>query len=873
MDFYLAKFWKCDIIKLNYRLLFNHKYYAYTTGENVMNKLFIVDGNSLAFRAFYGLPPLYNSQGTPCNAVFGFMKMLVGIITKNNPEYMAVAFDAGKHNFRHNIFAEYKGTRKPMPDELRTQLPIIKDILKQMNITTIEIPEIEADDIIGSLSKKYDIDKVLISGDRDLLQLINPNCRVWLTQKGLSEIADLDEAGLKEKYSITPNQVIEMKSIMGDTSDNIPGVKGIGEKTALKLIEQYNDLDGIYNNIESITGKLKQLLIDNKEIAYISKQLATIKTDCEIDYKLEELKYDFPFNESVKQSFAMLEFRVLQKDEYFTKSENKLEQTNFQHQDMQDFEQEKQMLTTLLNKSKVAVNFDDAGLCLAVDDVEYQLLNLDLANTNIYNLIKQILENDKIEKVVFDAKSMMHHLAQLDIELKNYYDVSLAYYLIGVNEKDITLPSLLGKNGLPDNCVAVGLLKLQELSLADLNKFELTKLYYELELKLVPVLYSMEVAGIRVDSETIKQLSQKYNDEIKSLTQEIYKLVGEEFNINSPKQMTEVLFEKLKLQYKGKKSTSIDVLEAIQDQHPAVEKIIRYRKVAKICSTYLDGLMPYINNGKIHTTFIQTATATGRLSSREPNLQNIPVRDDEGKELRKLFTSGFENGVIVSADYNQIELRLLAHFSKDEHLIAGFNNSQDIHATTASRVFNLPLEQVDARTRSMAKAVNFGIIYGISEYGLAKNVHMTPKQAKEFIAKYFELYPSIKEYMDNNVLDAKQKGFASTLLGRIRYIPELNSSNYTLRQFGERVAMNMPLQGTASDIIKMAMINVQSKMNELNLKSKLILQIHDELIVDTAKDEIDMVAKILKQEMENVVKLSVPLTVNVSSGKSWFDAK
>ena len=840
-----------------------------------MDKLFIIDGNSLVFRAFYALPPMYNSDRTPTNAVFGFFKMLIGIITKHNPKYMAVAFDAGKHTFRHNIYADYKGTRKPMPDELRAQLPIIKNLLKDMNITTIEIPEIEADDIIGSLSKKFDIDDILISGDRDLLQLIRPGCRVWLTQKGLTEIADLDESGLKEKFGIEPYQVIEMKSIMGDTSDNIPGVKGIGEKTASKLINEYGDLDNIYLNIDKITGKTKTLLVEQKEMAYISKTLATIKTDCELDYELEDFKYDFPFNNDVRVNFINLGFKsVLDKDEYFSsESTENANSINFVHQEINDNSEKLDILKLLSSKDSIAVNFDEVGVCFGVEEKEYQFLNLDFGNSDIYNAIKQILQDPNIEKITYDAKVLMHKLAELDIELNNFYDVSLAYYVLGLNDKDLALNSIISKYNLSTECLAGSLFKLKQLSLDELTEKGMTSLYFDLELKLVKVLYEMELAGIKVDEETIKQLSQKYMNEVTSLTKDIYELAGGEFNINSPKQMHEVLFDKLKLQYNGKKSTSIDVLEAIQDQHPIIEKLIRYRKVSKIHSTYLEGLLPYIKNGKLHTTFIQTVTATGRLSSREPNLQNIPVRSDEGKELRKLFTSSFDDGVIVSADYSQIELRLLAHFSEDDNLIKAFNNGEDIHASTASRVFGVPLNEVTSIMRTMSKAVNFGIIYGISEFGLSKNINMTPKEAREFIAKYFALYPKVKTYMDDSVKKAKDKGFASTLLGRIRYIPELASSNYTLRQFGERVAMNMPLQGTASDIIKKAMINVQNKIKQHNLKSKLILQIHDELIVDTCKDEIDIVTSILKQEMESVATLNVPLIVDVNVGKSWFEAK
>lgn len=839
-----------------------------------MDKLFIIDGNSLMFRAFYGLPPLYTSQGIPCNAIFGFVKMLINIITKNSPKYMVVAFDAGKHNFRHDIFPDYKGTRKPMPDELYSQLPIIKDILTQMNICIIESLGVEADDIIGSLSKKYDIDTVLISADRDLLQLITPQCRVWLTQKGLTDVVDLDEEGLKEKYGIKPYQVIEMKSIMGDSSDNIPGVKGIGEKTALKLIQEYDNLDNIYANIDNINGKVKTLLIEQKDMAYISKTLATIKTDCELNYELQQFEYDFPFSENVRKIMNMLEFKAIsQKDEYYLEEKNSEINSKCVKTQLENKEEKINILNILLNKDEIGVYLDNIGISFAFDEKEYQFLNFDFADEDICNLIKKIMNNININKIIFDTKDLMHKLEKYGIKINNFFDISIAYYLLGLTDKEIRLDLITSKESVDLNFPAIALIKLKNKCLIKLKELKMEDLYFNLELKLVPVLYEMESMGIKVDENAIKMLSQKYNDEQKNLAKEIYSLAGEEFNINSPKQMQAILFDKLHLQYKGKKSTNIDVLEAIQDQHEIVEKIIRYRKVAKITSTYLDGLLPYIKNGKIHTIFIQTATATGRLSSREPNLQNIPVRDEEGRELRKLFTSSFENGEIVSADYNQIELRLLAHFCQDKHLIESFNNHQDIHASTASRIFDVDLKLVSPKMRSMAKSVNFGIIYGISEYGLSKNVHISPKEAKEFIAKYFELYPAIKQYMDNNVKIAKEKGFASTLMGRIRYIPELNSNNYTMRQFGERVAMNMPLQGTASDIIKMAMVNVQNKLTSKNLKSKLILQIHDELIVDACEEEVEQVCKILKEEMENVVKLSVPLTVDVNYGKSWFDAK
>lgn len=839
-----------------------------------MDKLYIVDGNSLAFRAFYALPSLHNSEGTVCNAVFGFMKMMINIITKHSPKYLAVAFDAGKHNFRHEIYPEYKGTRKPTPEDLRAQMPIIKDILKLMNITTIEMPEFEADDIIGSLSKKFDVECVLVSGDRDLLQLISPKCRVWLTQKGLTDIADLGIPELKQKYGVTPEQVIEMKSIMGDTSDNIPGVKGIGEKTALSLIEKYGDLDTIYQHLDELTPRCSALLAEGEDMAYMSKALATIKTDLDIPVELQNLTYDFPFSQETRKSFIWLEFNnIVNNDSLFVKDILPTVENKFDKVIPQTLEEKVECLKNIAKLKQVSFVLDDAGFYFGEQDKQYQFLNFDLMDSEILTNFRLIMESESVEKIVCDAKSIMHILDNYNIKLNNFYDVVIANYLLGVAERDLNVKSLIERQGYSEQFSAVGVYNLKQLSLEKLEKLGMTDLYYNLELKLVKVLFEMEQAGIKVDAEAIKVLGEKYGNEARQLTAEIYELVGQEFNINSPKQMQEILFNKLNLVYKGKKNTSGEVLEAIADQHPVVSKILRYRKVSKIFSTYLDGLSGYIRDGKIYTTFIQTATATGRLSSREPNLQNIPVRDDEGRELRKLFTSSFENGLIISADYSQIELRLVANFSHDETLIDCFKQGQDIHTATASRVFNVPMDEVTSQQRSMAKSVNFGIIYGISDYGLSQNVHISKKEAKQFIDKYFELYPTIKSYMDKNIQFAKEHGYATTLLGRIRQIPELNSSNYAVRMFGERVAMNMPLQGSASDIIKMAMVNVQNRMRQENLKSKLILQIHDELIVDAVPEEKDIVEKILTEEMENVTQLDVPLTVGVGSGYSWFDAK
>ncbi|MBR6778890.1 MAG: DNA polymerase I [Clostridia bacterium] len=841
-------------------------------------KFIIIDGNSLANRAFWGMPYLKSLSGKPCNAIFGFLKMILNLIMNEKPKYFACVFDASKHNFRHDMYADYKGKRDKMPEDLRVQLADLKIVLKEMGICTIEKDEIEADDIIGTLTRKFDAEFILVSGDKDLLQLINTDTTVWLNKKGITDVLKVDIPTLKAEFGIEPYQVIELKSIMGDSSDNIPGVPGIGKIGATKLIEQYKDLDNIYTNIDNISGSTKTKLLINKDMAYLSKQLATIKLDVDLDITLQDCEYKLPFNEVAYDSLLDLGFNsILSKQEFFKKPQNtnqtqqediKISAEKIEVDTQQKFEE---MISSLSGNFSVLT--DNLTMILSNREKEFILYpSGELFAENVLK-IKQLFENEN-QKICFDAKQIMNELFLYNIDILNYFDVSIAIYIANEMDAEISLDDALKLNKIITESKASALFKLKEIYISKLISTQQLKLFSEVELPLVKVLFDMEKQGIKIDVDQLKQLSETYHCELKNLTQRIYDLAGEEFNINSPKQLQVVLFEKLNLQFKGKPSTSIEVLNAIKDQHDIVEYIIRYRKISKLISTYLDGMLNYVSaDGKIHTTFMQRTTSTGRLSSREPNLQNLPIRDDEGKLLRKMFSSSFENGTMISADYNQIELRLIANFSGDESMTEDYLSGKDIHTVTASKIFDVPIEFVDSGMRRVAKSVNFGIIYGISAYGLSQNINKSPKESKAFIEKYMQIYPKVKDYGQHNIEFARANGYVSTYMGRIRHINDINSSNHTVRGFAERTAMNMPLQGSASDFIKMAMIKVYNRIKQENLKSKLILQIHDELIVDCYPGENEVVKNILKQEMESVVNLKVPLIAEVSEGITLYDAK
>ncbi len=851
------------------------------------DKLVIIDGNSLINRAFYALPQLANAEGVISNGVFGFATILVKIITEIKPKYICVALDYGKHTFRTDMYAEYKGTRKGTPEELKSQFPILRDMLSAMGIQHIEKEGIEADDIIGTLTRRFDTENIVVTGDKDSFQLINDNTWVMFTKRGVTETINYDQAQLFNDYGLKPFQIVELKSLMGDSSDNIPGVSGVGEKTALSLLYKYETLDNVYNHIDEITGKLKEKLVNSKEMAYLSHTLATIDTNCDFECTLEDCEYQFPFNEEVFKFFKRYQFNsLLKKSNLFEESQPKtfeyeksIEQYNIDSLDIVQ-----QISNEIKKEKKVYLNLS-GGVSIFVNNREYNLsekvdlLTPTIECSDLFNGLKDVFEDETIEKCVFDYKSILHTLKKYNVGLNNVsFDVYLARYLINNNNKsNISFEDLLIENNLNLNYRAYNLKSLEEMYVDNLNQLQLTNLYKDIELPLTKVLYNMEIVGFKIDQDVLYQLDSKFDTELKQVSNEIYDLADCEFNLNSPKQLGEVLFDKMNL-YHGnnkKKSTGIDVLNSLKNDHPIIEKIIRYRQISKLYSTYIKSFEELINKdtGKIYTTFNQTLTSTGRLSSSDPNLQNIPVRSEEGKELRKMFVPSTSDGYIVSADYSQIELRLLASFCGDEKLIEAFRRGDDIHALTASHVFGVDLKDVTSQMRRDAKAINFGIIYGISDYGLSQNIGSTRKAAKEYIDTYFLKYPLVKKYMDDNVEYCKKNGYIKTYFGRIRFIPEINNSNYNIRQLGERCAMNMPLQGSASDIIKLAMIRVYNRMKDENLQSKLILQIHDELIVDCVKSELEKVTTILKEEMENVVELKVKLEVNVSYGKDWYEAK
>lgn len=855
------------------------------------DKLLIIDGNSLAFRAFYALPPLSNFEGIVSNAVFGFCNMLVKAIEEVKPKYIAVAFDYGKKTFRNDMYSEYKGNRKETPPDLKLQFPILKEVLKAMNISTIEIQGYEADDIIGSLTKLYDVQNIVLTGDRDSLQLINENTYVMLTKKGITETRLYNTALLKEDFGVEPYQIIELKSIMGDASDNIPGVKGIGEKGALNLLNKYITLDGVYENLEDIKGKTKEYLVEQKDIAYLSKALATIDTTVKLNVDLDSLVYDFPFNENVMTYFKKYQFNSLLKrkdifqDSAYEKSAELNKNEDVTVEQISNIEKLNDVVNKLIKETEVAIYIDDNIVSLSANNIEYNLaFGTDLFSElltyeQVFETLKPLLLDKKINKVVFDYKSLLHKLYKYNYSINQVnFDIMLARYLVNQNAKlNATIVDVANEFMLDETKYASTIMSVYKILIEKLKMLGLFNLYYDIELPLVNVLFNMEIEGVRLDRGYLLELDQKYEKEINSLTAEIFELAGKEFNINSPKQLADVLFVDLGIQVANNKknSTKVEVLNEIVDMHPIVPVIIKYRQIYKLYTTYIKAYKEIINpsNDKIYTMFNQLVTATGRLSSSEPNLQNIPVRSEEGANLRGLFISSFENGLITSADYSQIELRLLAHLSNDENLINAYKLGEDIHAITASEIFGVSLHEVTSEMRRSAKAINFGIVYGISDYGLSQNINTSVKIANEYINKYFEKYPKVKLYMDENVSFAKKNGFIKTMYGRIRNMPDINSSNYNLRMFSERAAMNMPLQGSASDIIKLAMIKVYNELKNRNLKSKLILQVHDELIIDTAHDEIELVQDILKNCMENVADLRVPLIVNVASGHSWKEAK
>lgn len=832
-----------------------------------MKKTIIIDGNSLANRAFYALPYLTDTKGNPSGAVFGFVNILIKLITEEKPDGIIAAFDHAKKTFRNELFKDYKATRKETPIELREQFPVIKNLLKEMGILVIEQEGIEADDIIGTVVKSLKGSKIILSGDRDLLQLISQDTQVWLTIKGVSQVSKIGLKELKDNYGILPEQLTDLKGLMGDSSDNIPGVSGIGEKTAHKLIEEYYNLDGIYSNLNSIPGKLNEKLFIGKEMAYLSKKLATIKTDAQLNVDFNNNSYIFPFNKNIKKSFELFGFNsLLKKNDLFSDLNIVQEKIRIQLNSKND-------IFELIKKIETQIAFDLENMEFSIKSGEIYFLNptidmfSDFISLNeVIDILKPIFENCNILKIIKSSKNVLHFLDKLNIQLNNFFDIGLANYLIHVGESVIDL-----SNSCDDFFVLKTSLE------KELKSLDLDYLYFNLELPLSRVLFEMEKTGFKIDEKALNELNSVFSSKILDLQNDIIDLAGEEFNINSPKQVASILFDKLGLKsYNNKKrSTSIDILNDIKWQHPIIEKIISYRKYQKLKSTYIDVYLKIISSTGdiIHTNFNQTLTNTGRISSTDPNLQNIPANDEEGKVLRKIFISKFDNGKIYSADYNQIELRLLADMSGEEKLIEIFKNNQDVHVMTACQIFNVLPEQVTQKMRREAKAVNFGIIYGISDYGLSQNIRVARKEAKNYIDSYFENFPKVKEFSEKNIAFAKEYGFIKTKFGRIRHIPEIKSSNFNIKSFGERVAMNMPLQGTASDIIKFSMLNVSNQLKKMKLKSQLILQIHDELVLDVFPGEENLIENLLHDTMEKWINLNVPLPISIKFGENLFDCK
>lgn len=861
-------------------------------------KLMVIDGNSLMHRAYYAIRGLTNRKGLPTNAVYGFTNILLKLLQDYEPDYIGVAFDKKAPTFRHEEYEEYKATRQKTPEDLIIQFDTVKELLKRMNIAIYEIDGYEADDILGTfarIAEEKGLRALLVTGDRDALQLVSQNTRVLLirSRAGTSEVEIFGPEELKNTYGLTPEQVIDLKGLMGDSSDNIPGVPGVGEKTALKLLKQYATLENILENIDEISGKkLKENLTNYREQAILSKKLATIVTNVPIDIKLEDCCYNIPKSEELRQFLEELEFKsILKKLGFEERAEAKAEVTSPEKETIliKDLKELEDMVNKFASVPFVSmlVGGDDFTIACTSDKLYRIRLRKDLLNDGIdfgeaMQHLRPILENEKIKKIVYDGKTFMKTLAQYDVKLEGLdFDVFVAAYLLDPTKNKYELKQLGYEylNMEASFVDAADLIALANAMKKQLEEYGMEKLYYEIEQPLIYVLKDMEETGFKVDKSILQELDVEISRELKALTQKIYDIAGEEFNINSPKQLGSILFEKLGLpvikKTKTGYSTDAQVLEQLKDNHEIIEYIIEYRQLMKLKSTYIDGLMNMINlgDGRIHSSFNQTVTATGRISSAEPNLQNIPVRMEMGRQIRRIFVASDENHVLVDADYSQIELRVLAHISQDARFIDAFLRGEDIHSRTAAEIFGVPIEQVTPEQRDSAKAVNFGIVYGISDFGLAKNLGISRNEAKKYIDSYFSRYPGIKEYMDKVVKQGKEKGYVETLMGRRRKLPELSSRNHNIRSFGERVAMNMPIQGTAADIIKKAMNDVYYALKERGLRSKLILQVHDELIIDTYLPELEEVKALVKEKMENAIKLDVPLVVDIGVGYSWYDAK
>ncbi len=886
--------------------------------QNVNNNAYlIIDGNSILNRAYYGIMArMTGKNNEPTNAVYGFLNIYYMILEKFMPKYVTVTFDLKAPTFRHKMYNEYKAQRKPMPEDLKAQMPLIKEVLKAMNVHILELEGYEADDIIGTVSKLNEENNIftyILTGDRDSFQLISDNTNIIMphSKAGKTTYEIVDKNALFEKYGIVPLEVIEVKALMGDASDNIPGVPGIGEKTGYSLIQKYHNIDYIYNNFEQIELKPKQRenIGNNKEIAYMSKELATIYRKVPIEYSLEKALEEKPNLESLLKIFEQLKFNKFAKRYDFSavKEQNKaVEQIDF-NANIRLIDSKEDIERLYDKEIYFYLDIEDKNAIFYTNENNTIYILKDYTSSLAKDILKDFAKKD-VKKYGFKVKDVLNvfirKLGVSSYELQGFdFDVDLAYYLVSDNNKSAKLfeiakeildldieeekqegqMSLFGdleedKNKDNEYIKILKVIYMLTKKLKEMLKEEdVEKVFNEIEMPLTLVLADMESNGIYIDLKELDIQNEEITKRISTLEEKIYDLAGEKFNLNSPKQLGEILFNKLKLDTVKKTktgySTDKEVLEQIENEHDIVKYILEYRTLSKLKGTYIDGLKPLIKeDGRLHTTFMQSLTQTGRLSSVEPNLQNIPTRGEEGKNIRKFFVAEGDN-LILDADYSQIELRVLAHMANDATMINAFNSNIDVHSVTASQVFNVPLEEVTDLQRRQAKAVNFGIVYGISAYGLSKNISVSPKEAKIYIDNYLEKYHDIQKYMEDAKVSAEKLGFSKTLFGRKRKIPEIFSSNKNIKQFGQRVAMNSPIQGTAADIIKIAMINIFKRFKEENIKSKMLIQVHDELLFEVKKNELDKVKEIVEHEMENVISLSVKLIAKPSVATSWYDAK
>ena len=845
-------------------------------GDKMANKLVLVDGNSLFYRAFYALPPLQNENGEYTNAIYGFCNILTKIITDFKPTHLVVAFDAGKHTFRNDLYAEYKATRKPMPPELVSQAKPLRELLALMGIKVIEKPGVEADDILGTVAHRFLDDTIIVTGDRDIFQLIDDNTHVFFTKKGISDVQVIDEAEFKKQYGFKPINIVDLKALQGDASDNIPGAKGVGEKTAKDLIQKYTTIENVYAHIDEIKGKLQEKLVDSKPMVELSKTLATINDKVDLGCELEECTFAFPFGQEVFDAMTKYNFKSITKRvELFDSVDKTMVLKQFETKEIDCVETLDYVIDNIKNKKQfafvIAEDFHiSTGETEFVLKTENTLLGGLVSTELFFEKLKPVFEDINIMKIVFDYKTVLHFLDKLSISVfGKVFDVAIAKHLVdGISVKDIE--SSLNSFNVEDCFCSCALCEMKQKYESSIEELGMHKLFYDVEMPLAFVLFSMEKQGFMVDQERLKELGEIYSTEIEILKEKIIELAGESFNIDSPKQLGGILFDKLMLSHDKKKSTDIDQLLAIENEHEIVPLIIRYRKLAKLNNTYIKGIAERIDvDGKIRTSFKQTLTTTGRLSSTDPNLQNLPIRTEESREIRSMFVASSKDNVLIDVDYSQIELRVLAHMSGDEIFSDAFKTGEDVHTSTACGVFGVEPEQVTKEMRRTAKIVNFGVIYGISEYGLAKDIGVSPKDAKRYIQNFYYNHPKVDLFMKQAVQTARETGRVGSLLNRSRKMLDIGASNAMVRMRAERASQNMRLQGSAADIIKLAMVSVFEKLKTTN--AKMIMQVHDELVIDCPKKEQEKVLKIVKDCMENAIKLNVPLTVDASVAYRWSE--